>query len=587
MDARTPPPHPAPPPAGRLAPADPLALAVALLVAVVVGLPHILFRLDPRHPGGDLLFLGAPDEEMYAARVKEVMEGRPHLGQTYFHEGKDLHPILPDLNERVLGTLARATGMSVPGLFTALDFLLPAAGAWLLFRAGFALSSDRGFGALLACGVCLSSFPWPQALLIGLYGWDADPWKFLLYYRSPHNQLSLLLLAPILGLAFRHLGQGGPAPRPLAALGLLLGLLTSVYWYMAMFAAVAVAAAGLANAPGRWGSAAREALWIAAGGALPAAAFGWHAYGAWTSGGLAMLAERGYPPEGSPWNVPESIVLLTAVHALLRRDAVPCRRFLLALGIGALVLANKGVLLPLADFQDRLHAVFWLGFVGTLLAVGLVHALARRLGLGPRAWAALAAGGCLLLAANGAFEQTWRCRQAAARYLRLAEYRDALRWLDENSPEASVVLASEAVAEVVPILTRHDIYGGCRYQAFYATDSAELERRFFEYHALWGVGAEEMDRRLAQSGHALLQPLSGSRPYLLRAAGKLDAYRLDVSRRYREFLALTTSPPAPSFRLDYVLVGPLEREEFPEWSRAMGGRERAAAIGPVEILRWR
>lgn len=110
--------------------------ALALLFAAFVGLLSVLPSiLAPLALGGDyagLQFLYIDDEDIYRARIHEVIDGHPGVVSPYFFEYKDM-PIMvvPPINEWVYALPALLFGLSF--VITASKFLFPALLFFLIY----------------------------------------------------------------------------------------------------------------------------------------------------------------------------------------------------------------------------------------------------------------------------------------------------------------------------------------------------------------------------------------------------------------------------------------------------------------------
>ena len=84
-----------------------LAFSLGLLFAAAVLLPHILQRNDRQYPFRGIEIMGTDAENYYAARVREVSDGFPSLGNAYYADLKDTPSVQPPLPEIVVASIGQ------------------------------------------------------------------------------------------------------------------------------------------------------------------------------------------------------------------------------------------------------------------------------------------------------------------------------------------------------------------------------------------------------------------------------------------------------------------------------------------------
>src|SRR3989339_1428561 len=118
---------------------------LATLFAVLVGLLSLFPSiLAPLAVGGDyagMQFLYIDDEDIYRARIHEVMEGHIGVASPYFFEYKDMPVMVPPINEWLYALPALFFGLSF--VITLSKFLFPA----LLFLLIYVLTRSMAGGS--------------------------------------------------------------------------------------------------------------------------------------------------------------------------------------------------------------------------------------------------------------------------------------------------------------------------------------------------------------------------------------------------------------------------------------------------------
>ncbi len=83
------------------------AFLLALLFAAAVLLPHVLQRFDTEYPFRGMEIMGTDAENYYAARVRDIADGFPSLGNAYYADLKDTPSVQPPLPEWIIATISR------------------------------------------------------------------------------------------------------------------------------------------------------------------------------------------------------------------------------------------------------------------------------------------------------------------------------------------------------------------------------------------------------------------------------------------------------------------------------------------------
>lgn len=155
-------------------------LLLSLIFACAVLLPHVLQRLDRQYPFRGVEIMANDAEIHYAARFREILDGHPGLGNTFFSSPKNQPSIQPPLPEWTLAMLSKflhfgsvfsfvlLTGFCV--IFTFLSAVLMTMSV-----------TGKRYESLVAVSVMLFaaaafSAPWdiPSAIAshsLGIFGW--------------------------------------------------------------------------------------------------------------------------------------------------------------------------------------------------------------------------------------------------------------------------------------------------------------------------------------------------------------------------------------------------------------------------------
>lgn len=119
-----------------------LGLLFAILVGTVLVVPIIRAPMSIGDTYQGMQYLPHDDEDIYRARINEVLDGYPLITSPYFYEHKDSPVIVPPFNEWLYALLAMCIGLSES--IIALKFLLPASLFFLVYLLVYRLTDRDG-----------------------------------------------------------------------------------------------------------------------------------------------------------------------------------------------------------------------------------------------------------------------------------------------------------------------------------------------------------------------------------------------------------------------------------------------------------
>jgi hypothetical protein len=215
------------------------ALFLAALFAVVVVLPSVFQRHDEKYPYGGVEILGADQEVYYAARVREVYDGFPSLGNTFYSAPKDLPYLQPPLPELTIGSIGMLLHVQPVTAFMLSKIIFSFAVFLLAVLLVFTVTGSPWIA--IASAVCmlfagsLLSAPWNVLMFLHPSTAQMD---FIRFARAVNPQwtVSWFLLATI--LLARWIQSGNRRFALLTALGATVLMYSYVYAWTLFFAAV-------------------------------------------------------------------------------------------------------------------------------------------------------------------------------------------------------------------------------------------------------------------------------------------------------------------------------------------------------------
>lgn len=199
-----------------------LALLSAFALGTLVITPQLIFMYTPAYRGIEMV--GSDAEEYYVARMQEVYEGNPWLGNVFLAQKNQTY-LIPSLGENITARLGQVSGMDATVANVVAKFLLPFIAALLVYALIYSLSASVS-GALLAsafviAGDALLSGP---STLTGLIAGRVPITSFLSFARPINPEVSaIFLFVALLILSRTFFKNRQPTRLSVAALGLLAG----------------------------------------------------------------------------------------------------------------------------------------------------------------------------------------------------------------------------------------------------------------------------------------------------------------------------------------------------------------------------
>lgn len=563
-----------------------MLLAVAVVVGLVCGLPHVLIPL--RLPAGaaytplvisDVTFVTIDETSAYAARVREVMDGRWHVTDPLAWEPKAVPAFYEPPEQVVLGLLARALG-SVDRLFVLADFAFPPLVFLLIARFLLALGASTSLAclgalALLSGGVQNSARFLIDASRVAAGGDPALLARLvrpLEFTRTWMPEVTFLLL--ITGLIALWFALERRSWAWAAVCGACLGILIPSYYFYWLFLAAGIGVLIVhALLTGQRERAAIAGFVLALGLAL--ATPYWFSYYAFQQRPEATEITLRFGLEPGRWVVVPSLkdaVLLTALAAAWRVLGRRSFAFMLTLGIAVVLCRNVQLVAGfnvLSGHWGYRTVVIWQSLsIATILTAlpGLGPArtptfVARGMQAGATAVAAL-----LVVVMIG--HQVVLSKNTAHAFTLPPGFAKAFDWINRSTPPDSVVVSSSFETNLlIPAHTHAN--------AFVPTgqglaSNAELIERLLMTYKAYGVPASYLRASLDDALADRLQGTNGrflrARPelleqwaiwYLFQWAPITAAERASIAERY-ERLPAAAERPFGRYRADYVWMSSLE-----------------------------
>ena len=206
------------------------AIIISLAIGAVCIAPQLYFMKDSSFQG--IQMIGADAEDHYVARIQEVYDGYPTLGNTYIAQKNTLYTI-PGLGENIIALAGKAIGLASFEINLISKFVFPFLCALLIYAFVFLL-----FGSRLAALIAAPFVMFGTNLTGGISSWlgllhgASNAVGFVAYGRPINPEVSSLFL--FAGMLFFY-KTFFKQEKPQAWQSLLLGCIAGISLYVSPF----------------------------------------------------------------------------------------------------------------------------------------------------------------------------------------------------------------------------------------------------------------------------------------------------------------------------------------------------------------
>lgn len=567
-----------------------LGIACAALVGVIMVLPQFVLphALGTAYGGVQPLMLD--DEDIYRARINEILDGQERIASPYLHEYKEMPVVVPPINEWLYAIPAYLFGLSSVIILS--KFLLPALLFFLVYLLVLHLVAeedihDRVLAALSAAFLVVMGNDFVDyhhmfAILGGAVGPGAMLWERIVNPIMGAVQIfAFLLLVQMTIRGSRKAAFGGGALLALMvgyffSFGLslsVLGALLSIYaWYRdwsrvkSLF--IVLGTAVIIDTP-YWFS-----MFQSVGGA----------------GGRELAARNGmFFTHASVIN---KALLATTIFFLFglayaffakrSKEPVHAWQFMAALVLGSWIAFNEQVLTGRAIWYHHfVQYVIPLSFV--VIVVTSYYSLRK---WAPRLWRA----GCSLLIVVSLAYGVWTSWAGALLFtkdlVRMQTHASVFNFLKERAGTECVVLVKEdheALARTIPAYTHCDVYSTS--YVFIGVPHERVLHNFFLSMRLSGVGSDE-SRAYLLANESLVRHVTFDNWDRLFSHDR-DQWFFDqvsyLENEYKQFVKGDLKEELLRYRMDYLVT---EEPISPSLLSELSGLQLATSTGAFIIYNF-
>ncbi len=482
----------------------------AVLLAAAVGAlciaPQLWFMHEPGYRGIEMM--GADAEEHYVARIQEVYDGYPSLGNVFLPQ-KDQPYVLPGLGENIVAQLGKALHMTAPRMNVLSKFIFPFFAALLLYTLSYLLFRSRA-AALLGMGAALLG----DNLMSGLGAWKAllhgtsDVSGFLTYARPINPEVSGVFLFGALILIFSAFYQRKTAT---VLESIIIGACAGLSWYISPYVSTFL-----------FGMLGLSCVWLvyqrrhrAAGSALGSIVVGTVALVPYAVNYLSLVRAPAYAdtalrqglvmthqPIVSAWLA----VLLAAVLFLWPRRFSSARPFFVVCTLTLIILLNQQIVTGREIQPSHYHWYITKPLVGVMLGMYAVvcteYVLHRRyLRMGVYVL------GALFLLYSAALLQINSYRANYPEAIAAQSYAPALAYLN-TLPAGQAVWADRAISTYIPMYTDQNAPNNDYVEYYLVPQQYLVERMLLEYR-LSNISPSQILATMEQDRSDISQRLFG------------------------------------------------------------------------------
>ena len=490
---------------------------LALAVGTVSVFPQVFFALTAPEYAGVSMF-GSDGEESYLARIQEVSDGYPRLGNVFLPE-KDQPALILGLGEIISAWIGKSLGLGTAEFNIFAKFLFPFAITLCFYALALGLFSSR-FAALLGAAIAMLGYNLTGGLshILGLLTFETPITEFLLYSRPINPEISSLFLMGVLGLfVWNFLRRSEPSSWMTAALGVGAGLTI----YLSIFAwSFLFALFGLyfvwSVAQRSYGRG-RHIVGIACLGLLASLPF-WYNYADlvthpnYLETALRIGLVEGRAPVVSVWVL---IMLGLALFAWPRKHH-NSRPFFIIAALALLALSNQQVITGMLLQVSHYHWYITLPLVSLILGM-YATAILDMLPVARPYRPPLLIVALLVLLHNAAIVQVNSYVAQYPRAVMSQSYAPVLDYL-RALPAAESIFTDPNLSLYIPVYTRHDAPNNEYAPLYLGSDDYFITRLLLSYK-LAGVHPDRILERMKSERAGIAQ-----RVYIIYYREKFGSY---------------------------------------------------------------
>ena len=564
---------------------------IALLIAVIVGIisvaPSIIAPLEAGTSYRSGQYLPLDDEDIYRARIHEILDGHLAVASAFLYEYKDAQAVLYPVNEWIYAIPSFVFGLS--SIIVASKFLLPALLFLLAYAFMYALLPEEDPNSVYTA-IAVGLLVWVGNDLID-YGYLAT----LLHGGPPRPILWTRIVNPIIGgvelFGFLYLlwqVWRGQKYAEIAA-GVVLALTVGYFFSFGLSLALLATLFVFALLTKKHGVAQR----LCVAGAVSVVFDSWWWYGTLTSvggpAGRALAMRNGmfftHTPVVNKFLLVATIIVgvcfVAAYVRKIHREHSDAWIFVWAMLLASWMAFNQQILTGREIwYQHFVQYTVPLEIVCMLAALALVRPLFPR----------LHRVGLVALCAIALLYGAYSIRSVSANapnFVVEQGYGSLMNWLNENAPKDCVVLEipfNEQLERLVPGNSRCNVYTTT--WTFSGVTPERVEHNFLLRMRLSGVAASGAHSYLASHEDDIRQFFFGDWDQMFGHGDEpwIDARIAVLEKDYGAFAQRPLEAEIKRYRVDYIVS---DHALSPSLLGALPDLELASTTGVLYVYSFR
>lgn len=545
------------------------ALVMTLLVGIIGIGPHVFFRMSLGAEYQGFYILQTDNEAEYLAKVQEIFDGHPLLGSTPFFEYKDSFPLLPPTLELFYAFAALVFGASIPVVFIASKFVLPASLFFLVYLLIHRLNGGANparskmnalaGGLLIVLGYDLVDY----GTLWGYLSGSISPTNFLLWTRPVNPVIGAILLYSVLLIAWSFNNEHSRRYRFFlyTAGGAAIALMIGSYFFSWFLTLSIIGILAVVNALRHRYAFVRRVLLMSAIGIILSLPY-W--YIVWNAGASPWYDDAAFRTGFSLGHsfilnklLLLSLVVFFAVTALFRLEKKEWWWFCLALLLGGFVAFNQQVITGRTIWP--FHFVqYTIPLSLSVIFVVFFHVCVQRY---RKAWSAVVGFVIVISLSLGIYVQASVYTRFHDEYKQKQSYVAVFSWLNASAPKDCVVLSEDDLfSRMILAFTHCNVYWTSN--VHFLIPWERLRHNYFTYLRLKGVSAEEIGGYLENNGDEVLGYFYGLGG--LQAGYSYPPFitlKQTLREDYKNFFSNDFKKELEKYRIDYIISqGPLSEK---------------------------
>jgi len=532
------------------------AIILAILVGIIMALPHIYFIFDNKDTYQGV-FMGGLDEEFYLTRMQEIRDGYFSLANPVWLEGKNLPYLRPPLSEIIASIPGQIFNISLINTVLFENFLFPLILFLIIYSLVYQLIKKKSVALISSVAVLLTSnLTNPQAIWNLLINQKVND-MFLAYTRLISPQVHSLFLFSFFLFFWIFLKKekwiyGGIS-------SIILGFSFYVYPYTWTFIyAFLSLLIFLFLFRKNWRGIKNIILIMGIGFfiAIPYFLNLWHAM---HHSFYSELALRTGIINNHAFQIGATVLILIAIFLLFPpKDFKKRYDFCLALILTPFIVLNQqiitGHLLTSAHYHYYYHKPIAIIFL-IMIIFSQLEQRVKKINIRKVFWSSFVVIVLFICFYNAFLVQTHSYRMHESNGIAKQQYGVIFQWLNKYGQLDEVVMSNFIISDLIPIYTSLNAVSNMDGHYYLASNEDQLLERMFLQYRLNGLNSEEIIKMFFQNKEEISKKIYGQR--YRKTLGSYenipDEKLYSFAEKYMDFLNIPLEDILKKYHVKYLV----------------------------------